>query len=144
MALPALPAWAAVKLFMKSKKFLIPLAVVLLLAAIGGGTYAYINHSKNEAVAAAVAGADSKATIQTYETKDTINNRNVEVDRKFDELRDQTTKDYSNARNRIQQAPAEDRTAQAPRIIIDTLNDLDRLRASREPAGVPDADLPVG
>ena len=32
MAFPALPAWAAVKLFLKSKKFLIPLALINIAA----------------------------------------------------------------------------------------------------------------
>ena len=140
----ALPTWAAVKLFMKSKKFLIPLAVVLLLAAIGGGTYAYLNHSKNEAVAAAVQQADGKATIKTYETKEKIDRRTADIDRKFDDLRVQTTKDYANVRNQVQQAPAEERDAQAPSILIDTLNELDRLRNNRESGGVPDAAVPVG
>lgn len=139
-----LSGWAAAKLFMKSKKFLIPLAIVALLLAIGGGTYFYLKHQTNEAVEAAVEQADSNATITTYKTKDTINTRTVEIDRHFNDLRDRTTQDYANARNNVESAPQEEREAQAPRLLIDTLNQLDRLRAGRESGGVPDADVPVG
>ncbi len=139
-----LPTWAAAKLFLKSKKFLIPFAIIALLIAVGGGTYFYLNHQKNEAVTAAVTQADSKATIKSYETKDAIATRVIVVDRKFDDLHNRTVKDYANVRTTIETAPVEERDAQAPRLIVDTLNELDRLRASRDESGVPDPVLPVG
>lgn len=144
MALPALPTWAAAKLFFKSKKFLIPAAVIALLLAIGGGTYFYLNHQQKQAVEAAVTSVNDKATIQTYHTKEIINTRTVEVDRRFDALQRQTIEDYANVRNQIQNAPEAARDAQAPALLIDTLNELDRLRQQRNTGGVPDADVPVG
>lgn len=144
MVFPALPAWVGVRAFLGSKKFLIPLAIITLLLAIGGGTYFYLNHQQKEAVTAAVEQADAKATIQTYHTKEIITNRTVEVDRRFDELQRQTTKDYANVRNQIENAPVEERDAQAPALLIDTLNELDRLRQQRNADRVPDSDVPVG
>lgn len=144
MPLPALPAWAAAKLFFKSKKFLIPAAVITLLLAIGGGTYFYLNHQTKELVATKVEQVNSQATIKSYETKDAINTRTIVIDRKFDDLRVRTAQDYTNARNKVEAAPQEDRDAQAPHLLIDTLNDLDRLRRDRDAGGVPDPDVPVG
>ena len=144
MVLPALPAMVGIRAFLGSKKFLIPLAIITLLLAIGGGTYFYLNHQQEEAVAAAVETADSNATIRTYETKEIINTRTIEVDRRFDELQRQTIEDYNNVRNQIENAPVEERDAQAPAILVDTLNELDRLRQQRDSGGVPDADVPVG
>lgn len=144
MVLPALPAWVGIRAFLGSKKFLIPLAIITLLLAIGGGTYFYLNHQQKEAVAAAVETADANATIRTYETKEIINTRTIEVDRRFDQLQRQTIEDYNNVRNQIENAPAEERDAQAPAILVDTLNELDRLRQQRNASGVPDADVPVG
>lgn len=139
------PTWAAIRLFLGSKKFLIPAAVVALLLAVGGGTYFYLNHQTKQVVATAVENVNKDATIKSYEAKDEIGNRVIVIDRKYDALREQTVKDYANVRNTIQDAPASERDAQAPRILIDTLNELDRLRSEREdPSGVPDADVPVG
>jgi len=140
----ALPALVGVKAFLGSKKFLIPMAIITLLLAIGGGTYFYLNHQQEQAVEAAVETADAKATIQTYETKEIINTRTIEVDRRFDDLQRQTIKDYSNVRNQIETAPVEEREAQAPALLVDTLNQLDRMRQQRRTGGVPDTDVPVG
>lgn len=140
----SLPTWAAAKLFFKSKKFLIPFATLLLLGAIGGGTYAYLKHSTHEAVQTAVKAADSNATIKSYQTKDIITTRAAEVDRKFDRLHDRTTQDYTNARSHLETAPSEARDAQAPSVIVDTLNELDRLHGERDEGGVLDSDVPVG
>lgn len=140
-----IPTWLAVKSFFGSKKFLIPAAIIALLLAVGGGTYYYLNHQTKEAVTTAVAGAAKDATIKSYETKDAIQNRVIVIDRKFDDLHDRTVRDYANVRNTIEAAPISERDAQAPRLIIDTLNELDRLRSEREDTGgVPDADVPVG
>lgn len=139
-----LPALTGIKLFFSSKKYLIPLAVVLLVAAIGGGTYFYLKHQTQEAVTTAVEGANSKATIETYRTKEIITTRVVEVDKKFDDLRDRTTQDYANARNQLETAPEADRKAQASPVVVGTLNELDRLRASRDSDRVPEPDVPAG
>lgn len=144
MALPAIPAMVGIRAFLGSRKFLIPLAIVLLLLAIVGGTYLYLNKQQEQAVTAAVEAADSKATIKSYETKDAIESRTIVIDRRFEDLQRQTTKDYTNVRNDINNAPVEERDAQAPVLIIDTLNELDRLRQQRNASGVPDADVPVG
>lgn len=144
MVFPALPAWAGIRMFLGSKKFLIPAAVIALLLAIGGGTYFYLNHQQKQAVAAAVETADTKATIQSYQTKDQIETRTIIIDRKFDDLQRQTIKDYANVRNQVQSAPVPERDAQAPALLIGTLNELDRLRAARDADRVPDSELPVG
>ena len=144
MALPALPAGKVIWAFLGSRKFLIPLAVVLLLLAIGGGTYYYLNQQQKQAVATAVEAADSKATIASYETKDTIERRTVIIDRKFNDIQRQTTEDYANVRNSIQDAPIDERKAQAPALLIDTLNRLDSMRAARDESGISDAELPAG
>lgn len=144
MALPSLPAWATVKAFLGSRRFLIPLAIVLLLLAIGGGTYYYLNQQQKQAVAAAVKAADSEATIKSFETKDAIETRTIVIDRRFENLQRQTIKDYANVRNTVQAAPVDQREAQAPALLIDTLNQLDRLRQSRDANRILDAELPVG
>jgi GTP-binding protein EngB required for normal cell division len=139
MPLPALPSALALKSFFTSKKFLIPAAIIALLLAIGGGTYLYLNKAKDEAVEAAVTQADSQHTIRTYETITKVQEATVTVDVKMDKLRDQTIRDYSNVQNRIDTAPQVEREAPVAPLIIDTLNELDRLRALRE-----QDDTPVG
>ena len=134
----------AVKSFFTSKKFLIPAAVIALLLAVGGGTYYYLNHQTKELVATKVEQAGNQATIKSYETKDAITTRTIVIDQKFDDLRVRTAQDYTNARNKVEAAPQADRDAQAPALLIDTLNDLDRLRRDRDAGGVPDSDVPVG
>lgn len=118
--------------FFTSKKFLIPLAIVSLLLAIGGGTYFFLNKSKNEAVATAVKGENTKATVQSLETLTKVQDATITIDVKMDKLRDQTIRDYSNVQNRIDNAPIDQRQAQTPALIIDTLNELDRLRSARD------------
>ena len=139
-----IPAWIGIKAFLSSKKFLIPAAIVLLLLAVGGGTYWYLDKQTKEAVTSAVEQADSNATIKSYETKDEIDKRSQAVDQQFDTLQRRTAQDYNNVRIKAAAAPAEERDAQAPRIIIDNLNELDRLRNDRESGGIPDAEVPVG
>lgn len=136
MPLPALPALAVIKGFFTSKKFLIPAAIITLLLAIGGGTYFYLNKSKDEAVASAVTQADSQHTIRTYETITKVQDATITVDVKMDELRDQTIRDYEYVRNRIEAAPVQQREEAVPSLIIDTLNDIDRLRSERDADGV--------
>lgn len=118
--------------------------VVLAFLAIGGGTYFVINNWKDDAVATAVQGADQKATTVTLDAKDRINTRTQVIDVKMDGLRNQTTKDYTNARATLQAQPQAERDAPAPRVIIDTINDLDRLRSTRDAPATGDADVPVG
>lgn len=118
--------------------------VVLLMVAIGGGIYFTANHWMNKAVSTAVAGADTKATVQSQAAGLEVNTRNQAVDQKADKLKFQTVKDYTNARATLQAAPPASRDAQAPAVIIDTINNLDRLRAARDTDSVPSADVPVG
>lgn len=137
-ALAALRAFFTLTGFKKSLSGLLkqPLFyVALALLALGGGTYAYLNHSQHEAVKAAVAGADSAATIQTYQTKDQAEAALVPLQEKEQAKAAQTQKDYANVRTVIVTAQAPQRNAQVPRLVIDTLNDLERLSRSREDAG---------
>lgn len=132
-----IPPIAIIKAFLGSKKFLIPAGIVLLLLAIGGGTYLYLNHQTKALVTAAVKQADSTATVKTLETKAKITERSAAVDVRMDKLHTQTTKDYENVRSHIESAPVESKSAAVPALIIDTINELDRLRSVREAA---DAD----
>ena len=120
------------------------LYVAIAIIGIGGGTYFLLNHWKNEAVTTAVSGANDKANVQTMGAKDHINTRSQDIDVKMDGLRQQTTKDYTNARATLNAAPQADRDSPAPRVIIDTLNDLDRLRATRDAPATDNASVPVG
>ncbi|USM11574.1 hypothetical protein vBCbaSRXM_129 [Citromicrobium phage vB_CbaS-RXM] len=145
MALPlALPAAATIKAFFLSKRFLIPAGIIALLLAIGAGTYFYINKQTDEKVEMAVEAADSNATIQTYETKAKVDDATVTIDIRMDELERRTIRDYSNVRNQIQAAPVEEREAPVPPLIIDTLNELDRLHGERDASRMADAELPSG
>jgi hypothetical protein len=127
--------------FFKSKWLYIALAVI----AVGGGTYLYLQHDKKEAVTTAVKAADTTATIKSQAADIVVTTRNQAVDQKMDRLKVQTVKDFTNARATLQAAPASDRDAQAPRVIIDTINDLDRLRAGRDDAGtVSNTEVPAG
>jgi hypothetical protein len=95
-------------------------------------------------VSTAVTGADQKATNKSLKAEGEVTRRVAEREQPLIILREQTIKDYSNARATLEAQPQAEREAPAPRVIIDTLNDLDRLRSAREPGGVPDAEVPVG
>jgi aspartate oxidase len=122
---------------MKSKLFYIALAVL----AIAGGTYGYLRHSTNKQVEAAVTGADASATIATYQTKEEAEAALQPHVEKAEQKAEQTRKDYDNVRRQVYRAPAPVREAAAPRIIVDALNDLERLSREREAGGVPDAEV---
>lgn len=123
--------------------------VVLAFIAIGVGTFFYLKHDKNEAVeqarTEATEQADTKATLQSYEAQAETTNRTRQIDQDYQIKREQTAKDYANARNTVQTAPVEDRDARASPVIIDTLNELDRLHLQREhPDSVHHPEPPVG
>lgn len=115
--------------------------VALALLALGVGTYFYLDHAQNKAVATAVANNNSKATIQAYQTKDQAEAQLVPIQAKEQAKTAQTQKDYTNVRTVIVTAQAPQRNAQVPRLVIDTLNDLDRLSAARDASAVPVADV---
>lgn len=117
------------------------LYVILAVLAIAGGTYLYLNHSTKQQVAAAVKNVNADATLQTYATKDAANSRLVPLQQKSAEVAAQTQKDYEHVRRNIYTAPQADREAPAPRLIVDTLNDLERLSRTRDPDSVPVADV---
>lgn len=117
---------------------------VLILAAVGGGTAYYLKHDKAEAVKQATNTADQNATNKSFAADSAVNARVQEREQKLIILHDQTVKDYANARATLQAQPAAERDAPAPRILIDTLNQLDRLRGERDAGAVPDAEVPVG
>lgn len=122
------------------------LYVGLAFIALAGGTYFYLQHDKKEAVTTAVKAADHEATDKSQKAAIVVNTRNQQVDQKMDRLKVQTVKDYTNARANLNAAPSQDRDAQAPAVIIDTFNNLDRLRAGRniDAGPVPDPNIPVG
>lgn len=108
----------------------------LIFIAIAAGTFWYLKDDKADAVQQATIEAteqaDQRATVRSLETKTEVQERTQKIDRDFTELREQTTKDFTNVRNRVENAPVEERNASAPRLLVDTLNELDRLRAERE------------
>lgn len=127
--------------------------VALAFIAIGTGTFFYLKNDKADAVdqaaATATEQADTKATITTLETQGKVADAFSDIDREADQRRQQTTKDYENVRTRIIYAPADQKEAAVPPLIIDTINELDRLRALRErtaedPVGVRDSEVPAG
>lgn len=124
--------------------------VILAFIAIAGGTFWYLRADKADAVEQAATqatqNANTNATIQTQAAQVEYTERVQPIDQRYIILREQTTRDYANVRNEVQSAPVEERDARAPRILIDTVNSLDRLRGQREPApaGVSDAEPPVG
>lgn len=125
------------------------LYVVLAFAAIAGGTYFYLKNDKADAVDQATVTATEKAnttaTVQSLEAQTKASDRGAVVDREYIVLREQTAKDYTNARNTVETAPAESRDAPAPPLLIDTLNELDRLHQQREhPDSVHQPEAPVG
>jgi hypothetical protein len=118
--------------------------VAAALLAVGVGTYFYLDHATNKAVSTAVAGADSAATIKTYQTKDQAEAQLAPIREKEQQKAAQTQKDYTNVRTVIVTAQAPQRNAQVPRLVIDTLNDLERLSRAREqqqPGTVPVSDV---
>ena len=125
------------------------LYVALAFAAIAGGTFYYLKHDKANAVdqadVTATEKANTTATIQSLEAQNKTADRAAAVDRDYTAKREQTAKDYANARNSIEAAPVDERDAPAPRLLIDTLNELDRLHQQREhPDSVHQSETPVG
>jgi hypothetical protein len=119
---------------------------ILAFAAIAVGTGWYLKNDKAEAVEQATEQAfeqaGQEATVKSLEAQTTTQERTQTIDRDFTDLREQTTEDFTNVRNKIDTAPVEARDAPAPRLLIDTLNELDRLRQERSRAAedrVPDA-----
>lgn len=152
MPLPAIPAIGLaakagnlVKTVFTSKWLYVALAFI----AIAGGTAYYLKHDKenavNQATTSATEKANTTATVKSLEAQNTVAGRTAVVDTAYVVLREQTAKDYANARNSIETAPVEERDAPAPRVIIDTLNELDRLHQQREhPDSVHHPEAPVG
>jgi uncharacterized protein HemX len=119
---------------------------VLVVAGLGTGTYFYLKNDKKEAVAAATTSADQNATTKSYETDRTVADRTKPIDQAYQQQHDQSIKDYAHVRETITAAPQDERDAQAPALLIRTLNELDRLRALRnsDPDTVSNAEVPVG
>lgn len=116
--------------------------VALALLALGVGTYVYLDHQTKQAVSSAVQNADSNATIATYQTKEEAEDRLIPLEEKAEQKADQTRKDYAHVRTTIVTATPSSRDAQAPRILVDTVNELERLSRQREDSDrVPDAEV---
>jgi hypothetical protein len=136
----ALPSLA----FFKTKKFLIPAGIVALLIAVGAGTFFYLKHQTNTLVNTAVTGANQKATNATLQQAQEISDAKAAQDQQTIRIIVQTTKDYANVQQRIDHAPVEQRQAPVPPLVIDTLNELDRLRQARDADGVAATQVPQG
>lgn len=127
------------KLF-KSKWFWI--ALITITVSVGG--YIAFHKYVGNKVETAVVSDRKDSTIQTYKAKDKVDSTTAPIDRKYDRIRDQTIKDFANVRVQIQTSEPSQREAPAPDLIIDTLNAIDRVRASGPADSVPDATHPVG
>lgn len=114
------------------------LYVILLFIAVAVGTFFYIRHSTNQQIERAVANADAEATVATYEAKEKVEDILIPLLEAHDRKVERTRQEYEYVRREIYQAPEEDRTTPAPRLIIDTLNHLERLSRQRQEGGVPD------
>jgi hypothetical protein len=130
--------------FFTSKKFLIPAAIIALLLAIVGGTYLAINHQTKQAVAAAVTNVNTTATVQTLQKQAQIQTQYDVITVIGNHQREQITKDYTNVKNTISNAPVAQREAPVPALIINTLNELDRLSLRRRDAGTIPPDSTTG
>lgn len=144
MALFTIPTVAAAKAFLTSRKFLIPAGIALLLIAIAFGVSRHLDNQTEERVASAVQTVNIQATNDTLQAKERVNTNNAKVEAKAIEKRVRTAKDYTNVRNRVEAAPVTVREAPVPPLLIDTLNELDRMRQDRDrdAGGVPDARVP--
>lgn len=121
----------------------------LIVIAVGTGTFFYLRWDKENAVeqatVTATTTANQTATVASLEAQTETQQRTQVIDRNYTRLREQTAKDFTNARNFVETQPVEERDAQAPRVLVDTLNELDRLRQGRADANpVLDAEPPVG
>jgi len=119
---------------------------IALLGAVAAYTgYRVFHNYVDNKVETAVVDDRKDATIQTYQAKEKVDEGVADIDRKHDVIREQTIKEYHYVRDQIKAAPAEQREAPSPDLIIDTLNALGGMR--RGQAG-PDALLetagPVG
>lgn len=133
----------AVKGFFASAKVKIIIALVAAAIAVGGFLVFQNHWLINKNVAAKVENHDQKATIQTYQTKQKVDEAGAKIDQQFAQKHEKTEKEYIYVRQSIQAAPSQDRNAPASPVVIDTLNGLERLHHDAE-GGVPNADVPVG
>lgn len=111
------------------------LYVALVFIAVMVGTFYYLKVDKENAVeqatTEAIENAAKEATIESFETKNEIEDRTQEVDEKFIIIRERTVKDFSNARNNVRNKPVDEQVAPTPKLIIDTINELDKLHQQR-------------
>jgi preprotein translocase subunit SecF len=133
---------AAVKGFFTASKVKIIIALVAAAIAVGGFLVWQNHWLFNKAVATKVENHDQQATIQTYQTKEKVDQASAQIDQQFAQKHEKTEKEYVYVRQNIQAAPSQDRNAPASPVIVDTLNGLERLHNDAD--GVPDPDVPVG
>lgn len=109
------------------------------------GAYKVASNYVDNKVETAVTDDRKDTTIQTYQAKDQVDSAVAPIDRQHDQIRTNTIKEYHYVRDQIAAAPAEQREAPAPDLIIDTLNALGGMRRGAPVAdGVPQASGPVG
>ena len=123
-----------------SKWFWIAFATVAVSIA---GYYAFHKYVDGR-VETAVVDDRKDATIATYQTEAKVNEQVAPIDRQYEAIRHQTQQDYHNVQVRIETASTEQREATTPDLIIDTLNDLSRMRQTGDPDPVLEAAGPVG
>jgi len=115
--------------------------VALAVLALGVGTYFYLKESTANQIEQAVTNANQGATIKTYQTREEAEAVFADRVQPMEQKAEQTRRDYQNVRNQVQQRPQPERQAAAPPLIIDTLNELDRLRSARDEGAVSDAPV---
>lgn len=109
--------------------------VALAFLALSIGTFFYLKTDKNNAVeearTQATEQANNTATIRSFEIESESARRVNQIDQDFQAKRERTIEDFSNVRNTVNNAPIEERDASAPALLIDTLNELDRMQQNR-------------
>lgn len=111
--------------------------ITMIVAACIGGTAMLVHHDVKTHVAAAVTAADTKATVQAYETKDVAVKAAAKVDQKYDALATKTAKDYDNVR--INPPSVSSASSPADLLIVDTLNQLAGLHGAQPSNGFSDS-----
>ena len=121
----------------------------LLLVGAATGTWWYLTSDKKEAVQKAeekgASDANNRANEETRAIEDKLEQATDEIIADNARLREQAAKDFERVRGQIETAPPEQREEHVAPLIIDTLNELDRLRADRDgnTDAVRDAKVPT-
>jgi uncharacterized protein HemX len=133
---------AAVKGFFTASKVKIIIALVAAAIAVGGFLVWQNHWLFNKAVATKVENHDQQATIQTYQTKEKVDDASAQIDEQFAQKHEKTEKEYVYVRRTSKPLPRKTAT----RLLLPSLLTLSMALSActTMPGGVPDPDVPVG